>query len=280
MELQESVGQSPESSAVGSGFVVDLDVYSGPFDALLGLIANKRLELSEVSLSAITEEFLAYVRGLDLGANMEQASAFLDVASILVEAKSVSLLPHDESEERDEYNMEALRERDLLFARLLQYRAFRLAADTFRMRIAHNAGRFAHPAFVDGIFEALLPQLVWTLTPEELARLAVQAMSNAPSQEVSVRQLHVPLVDLQQQSIIVQRRLRGLERGESITFDQLVQGTNGNSEVVARFLAILALFKQGLVQFRQEGPFAPLHLRWSGEATQESDKVMSEEDFA
>ena len=109
----------PEGRAVDSGFAVSLDVYSGPFDVLLGMIAGNRLELTEVSLSAITEEFLEYVRGMDVARNMEAASSFIDVASILVEAKSAALLPGDEDGGRDERSMEALRERDLLFARLL-----------------------------------------------------------------------------------------------------------------------------------------------------------------
>mgnify|MGYP000732161213 FL=1 len=111
---------STEESAT-SGFRVNLEVYSGPFDALLGMIANNRLELTEVSLSSITEEFLTYVRGLDFTKNMDEASAFLDIASILVEAKSVAILPGGEDSQHDEQSLEVLRERDLLFARLLQY---------------------------------------------------------------------------------------------------------------------------------------------------------------
>lgn len=166
-----------------SGFQVDVEGYAGPFDVLLGMIANRRLEVTEVSLSAITEEFLAYVRRLGLASgqtapsdqsvasdqsvspgqavssnqeaaseqstpsiqfaqHMDEASAFLDVASILVEAKSAALLPCDEQGERDEQSIEALRERDLLFARLVQYRAFKRAAGDFRARFAANSGRF------------------------------------------------------------------------------------------------------------------------------------------
>ena len=120
---------STEESAT-SGFRVNLEVYSGPFDALLGMIANNRLELTEVSLSSITEEFLTYVRGLDFTKNMDEASAFLDIASILVEAKSVAILPGGEDSQHDEQSLEVLRERDLLFARLLQYRAYKQAQVT------------------------------------------------------------------------------------------------------------------------------------------------------
>ena len=197
---------STEESAT-SGFRVNLEVYSGPFDALLGMIANNKLELTEVSLSSITEEFLTYVRGLDFTKNMDEASAFLDIASILVEAKSVAILPGGEGSQHDEQSLEALRERDLLFARLLQYRAYKQAAGDFRARIAANAGRFPHPAAMDEGIAAMLPELVWTLTPLELAQLAAQVIANAPASEVSIHQLHVPLVDLRAQSLVVRDRL-------------------------------------------------------------------------
>ena len=222
--------QEEVEAAIGSGFQVNLEVYSGPFDALLGMIANNKLELTEVSLSSITEEFLAYVRGLDFTKNMDEASAFLDVASILVEAKSVAILPGGEENQHDEQSLEALRERDLLFARLIQYRAYKQAAGDFRARFAANSGRFA----------------------------------NAPASEVSVHQLHVPLVDLRAQSVVVRDRLRkALESGsQSMSFSELTQDCASRIEVVARFMAVLVFFKQGVLQYRQNGPFEELHLRW------------------
>lgn len=272
--------RTDDEPQVGSGFQVSLDVYSGPFDALLGMIANKRLELTEVSLSAITEEFLAYVRGLDLSDDMETASAFLDVASVLVEAKSAALLPGDDDGERDEQSMEALRERDLLFARLLQYRAFKQAAGDFRARFAANSGRYPHPGVMDESVATMLPELVWTLTPEDLAGLAARAFANAPASEVSVHQLHVPLVDLREQSALVRDRLRALPHGASMTFAELTADTHTTIEVVARFLAVLAFFKQGTLQFRQSGPYEPLHLRWVADADAGGDVDISEQDFA
>ena len=198
---------------------------------------------------------------MDVARNMEAASSFIDVASILVEAKSAALLPGDEDGGRDERSMEALRERDLLFARLLQYRAFKQAADDFRARLAANSGRFPHPAVMDAGMSALLPELVWTLTPEDLARLAAQAFANAPASEVSVHQLHMPMVDLRAQSMLVRDRLRALPAGGSMTFAELTADAAGAIEVVARFLAVLAFFKQGVLQFKQAGPYETLHLR-------------------
>ena len=274
---------STEESAT-SGFRVNLEVYSGPFDALLGMIANNRLELTEVSLSSITEEFLTYVRGLDFTKNMDEASAFLDIASILVEAKSVAILPGGEDNQYDEQSLEALRERDLLFARLLQYRAYKQAAGDFRARIAANSGRFPHPAAMDEGVAAMLPELVWTLTPLELARLTAQVIANAPASEVSIHQLHVPLVDLRAQSLVVRDRLiAALESkgDQSISFSELTRDCTSRIEVVARFMAVLVFFKQGVLQYQQDGPFAELHLRWvSGVDETMNDVNISEGDFA
>lgn len=274
---------STEESAT-SGFRVNLEVYSGPFDALLGMIANNRLELTEVSLSSITEEFLTYVRGLDFTKNMDEASAFLDIASILVEAKSVAILPGGEDNQYDEQSLEALRERDLLFARLLQYRAYKQAAGDFRARIAANSGRFPHPAAMDEGIAAMLPELVWTLTPLELAQLAAQVIANAPASEVSIHQLHVPLVDLRAQSLVVRDRLiAALESkgDQSISFSELTRDCTSRIEVVARFMAVLVFFKQGVLQYQQDGPFAELHLRWvPGVAETMNDVNISEGDFA
>lgn len=274
---------STEESAT-SGFRVNLEVYSGPFDALLGMIANNKLELTEVSLSSITEEFLTYVRGLDFTKNMDEASAFLDIASILVESKSVAILPGGEDNQYDEQSLEALRERDLLFARLLQYRAYKQAAGDFRARIAANAGRFPHPAAMDEGIAAMLPELVWTLTPLELAQLAAQVIANAPASEVSIHQLHVPLVDLRAQSLVVRDRLiAALEsRGDqSMSFSELTRDCTSRIEVVARFMAVLVFFKQGVLQYQQDGPFAELHLRWvPGVDETMNDVNISEGDFA
>lgn len=263
------------------------------------MIANRRLGLTEVSLCEITEEFLGYVRGLRASgadatgagigagahagatAGMDEASAFIDVAAVLVEAKSAALLPVDDSGERDESSMEALRERDLLFARLLQYRAYKEASRDFLRRMELARGSHPHPGVVDGRIRAMMPELVWTTSPDDLARIAARAIADAPVDEVSVRQLHVPPADLREQSMIVMERLRALDRGGSITFDELVADASRRVEVVARFLALLAFFKQGAIQFRQDGPYGPLHVRWMDGASGDGPSPMIEEgDFA
>lgn len=272
-----------EETGISSGFTVSLDAYQGPFDALLSLLAQKKLELSEISLALITEDFLSYVSKLDMASDADQVSSFIDIASILVEAKSASLLPGSSDSGPFDQSMEALRERDLLFVRLLQYRAFKQAGEDFRVSIAANSGRFMHPGYMDSTIAAMLPQLAWSVTPQALAQIAAEAIANAPLKEVRVDQLHVPMVSLRAQAAIVRDRLRSAGDKTDVTFDELIADAQETIEIVARFLALLAFFKQGVLQFRQSGPFENLHVRWIADNDTETNVnavAMSEEDFA
>lgn len=272
-----------EETGISSGFTVSLDAYQGPFDALLSLLAQKKLELSEISLALITEDFLSYVSKLDMASDADQVSSFIDIASILVEAKSASLLPGSSDSGPFDQSMEALRERDLLFVRLLQYRAFKQAGEDFRVSIAANSGRFMHPGYMDSTIAAMLPQLAWSVTPQALAQIAAEAIANAPLKEVRVDQLHVPMVSLRAQAAIVRDRLRSAGDKTDVTFDELIADAQETIEIVARFLALLAFFKQGVLQFRQSGPFESLHVRWIADNDTETNVnavAMSEEDFA
>ena len=261
------------------GFAVDLDVYQGPFDLLLGMLANRKLSLTEVSLASITGEFLGYVRTLDFSQGLDQASAFLDVASVLVEAKSAALLPVEDESMRDQASMDALRERDLLFARLLQYRAFKQAGQDFRARLAANSGRYPHPGHLEPQLAHLLPDLVWTLKPEDLALLCANALVNAPASQVRLDQLHVPLVDLNKEADQVRRALLA-QPGHPVAFADLVASSKGRAQVVARFLAVLIFFRQELIQYHQDGPYQPLYLRWVGPTQKSETALISEGDFA
>ena len=270
----DTAGHGADASEAESSFAVNLAAYQGPFDVLLSLISQRKLELTQISLSQITGEFIDYVRELDESHGAEETSAFIDVASILIEAKSAALLPHDEQQAAaDEQTLEALRERDLLFARLLQYKAFKQAGEDFRARWAANAGRFPHPGAIDPAVAQLLPELVWTVSPVDLARIAARVIANAPADHVSVRQLHVPLADLREQAAIVRAKLRAAGDKTDVTFTDLVADTSTRGEIVARFMALLAFFKQGVVQFRQNGPFEPLHVRWVS-ANESNDETM------
>ncbi|OZG48621.1 segregation and condensation protein A [Bombiscardovia coagulans] len=260
-----------------NAFYVDIDAYQGPFDVLLNMLANQRLELTEISLGSITDEFLEYVRGLDLAQNMDQASSFLDVAAVLVEAKSAALLPDYSHSSADDQTLEALRERDLLFARLLQYKAFKEAGSRFGAQIETNSAAHPHKGSVDAYAQVLLPQLEWTLSAEDLARMAAQVISNAPASKVAVAQLHVPLVDIRQQVELVRQRLIRAD-GQSISFTSIISDASSTLEVVARFLTVLILFRQGNLQYKQEGPFAPLYVRWASAGPDEEELLVSQGD--
>jgi segregation and condensation protein A len=254
-------GLEGTASTAEDGFTVSLDVYQGPFDILLSMIAQRRLEVTQLALSEITSEFISYVGSMDMETQADEASEFLMVASILVEAKSAALLPGEDADPQDEQSLEALRERDLLFARLLQYKAFKQAGEDFRTLLAATSGRFEHhPTLRDALRERL-SDVEWTLSPYDFALLAAKVFANAPAQQVSLRQLHVPLADLATESQVVHRKLMAA-RGEALTFDDLVADIDNKGQLVARFLSVLAFFKQGFVQFKQEEAFAPLALRW------------------
>lgn len=263
------------------GFTVATEAYRGPFDVLLSLIARRELEVTQLALSDITEEFISYVSAMDLDSHADEASEFLVVASILVEAKSAALLPDSESSPDDEQSLEALRERDLLFARLLQYKAFKQAGENLRARFARNSGRYDHHPQLSDAVQQLLEQVQWTLSPYDFALLAAQVFHNAPPQEVALKQLHVPLADLQEESEKVRKTLSA-HRGHSVTFEELVADTTDKGQVVARFLSVLAYFKQGFVQFKQEAPFEPLRLRWvaTDEEFERYGDVVKTQDFA
>lgn len=268
------------SEQTSDGFTVSLDVYKGPFDVLLSMIAQRRLDVTQLALGQITGEFISYVSSLDMDTHAGEASEFLVVASILVEAKSVALLPGGESNTDDEQSMEALRERDLLFARLLQYRAFKQAGEDFRDRFAANSGRFAHHSELSESLRQQMSQVEWSLSPYDFALIAAKVFANAPVQHVSLKQLHVPLADLQTESQIVKDKL-SVAQGKAVNFDDLVADAKNRGEVVARFLSVLAFFKLGFVQFKQEEAFAPLQLRWvASEQDYEANNAISAADFA
>lgn len=253
-ERAVQTGQSGEGE-----FSVSLSVFEGPFNVLLGLIAAKKLDLTRISLTQVTDEFVAYVAHLDLTQGADATSSFLLVASVLVEAKSVTLLPGGEDRGEGE-DLDALKARDLLFARLLQYRAFKQAAGTLGRMMGENAGFHPHPAWPEPRFDALRHRVAWQMRPEDFALLAAHVFLNAPRSTVSLSQLHVPQADLRKESRIVKDRL--CSAGHPLLFSDLVAGTHDRGVVVARFLAVLLFFKLRFIRFRQSDPFAPLSLRW------------------
>jgi segregation and condensation protein A len=243
------------------GFEVHLDVFSGPFDLLLSLIAKRRLDITEVALAEVTDEFLGQLRTAEQdGWDLSQASEFLVVAATLLDLKAARLLPAGDVENAED--IELLEARDLLFARLLQYRAYKQLAAHFAERWETTGRSYPRSVDLEPQFQALLPELVWTLGPAELAALAARALRpKAPPPGVDLSHLHAPPVSVREQAAVIAGRLRG---HTSLSFRALVADAESGLVVVARFLALLELYRESAVAFDQVVPLGELSVRWTG----------------
>jgi segregation and condensation protein A len=251
----------------GTGFHVDLgDLFEGPFDLLLGLIAKHKLDVTEVALSKVTDEFIAHIKALGSEWDLGQATEFLVVAATLLDLKAARLLPSGEVE--DEEDLALLEARDLLFARLLQYRAYKRVAAVFAGRMADEAGRFPRAVTLEPQFAGLLPEVLLGLGPQEFAALARQALTPKVAPTIGLDHLHVPRVSVREQAAIMVLSLR---RARSCTFRALTADCEGTFVVVARFLALLELYRDGAVTFEQVSPLGELHVRWIGSDEGEID---------
>jgi segregation and condensation protein A len=251
-----TVGGGTDGVDEGKGFHVDVGVFEGPFDLLLSLISKHQLDITEVALSTVTSEFIGYVR--ELGGDLEQTTQFLVVAATLLDLKTARLLPQADVE--DEEDLALLEARDLLFARLMQYRAFKQVAQFVADRLATEGRRHPRQVGLEPRFAALLPEVIVSVGPDELAALAARALEPRPEPMVSLAHLHAPTVSVREQAHLVVDRLR---RERSTTFRALTADADLMT-TVARFLALLELFREGVVGFEQATPLGDLHLRWTG----------------
>ncbi|MFN8098438.1 MAG: ScpA family protein [Dermatophilaceae bacterium] len=244
-------------------FEVHLDVFEGPFDLLLGLIAKHKLDITEIALAQVTDEFIAHfaARREEGAVELSQASEFLLVAATLLDLKAARLLPQVNPE--DEEDLALIEARDLLFARLLQYRAYKQVAAVLDGRLTAGAASIPRQAGLEPRFAALLPELIMSVTPEQLARVAASVLTPKVPPSVGVTHLHAPQVSVQEQAAIVGERLR---RHATLSFRALVADADSTLVVVARFLALLELFRDGAVAFDQAEALGELTVRWSGAA--------------
>ena len=235
------------------------DVFEGPFDLLLGLIAKHKLDVTEVALAKVTDEFIGHIRAGGADWDLGQATEFLVVAATLLDLKAARLLPSGEVD--SEEDLALLEARDLLFARLLQYRAYKQAASFLAGRMAEERGRFARSVTLGPQFASLLPEVLLGLGPQEFAALAARALAPKPVPEISMAHLHAVKVNVREQAAILVAALR---RVGSSTFRALTADCEGTVYVVARFLALLELYREGAVMFDQVSPLGELHIRWTG----------------
>jgi segregation and condensation protein A len=241
------------------GFEVRLDQFEGPFDLLLGLISKHKLDVTEIALAKVTDDFVAWIRARGPEWDLDETSEFLLVASTLLDLKAARLLPAAEVE--DDEDLALLEARDLLFARLLQYRAFKDVAATLAARMGEEGHRVPRAVSVEPRFARLLPELILGVTPEQLAVIAGRALQPKVPPTVGLEHLYTPTVSVREQAALIVDRLR---RTRSASFRVLIADAPTTTVIVARFLALLELFREGAVAFDQAAPLADLSVRWTG----------------
>ena len=257
-----SVEVATDVNAASAGFSVHLANFDGPFDLLLQLISRHKMDVTEVSLSIVTDEFISFIRGLEesgQGWELEQATEFLVVAATLLDLKAARLLPSGDVE--DEEDLALLEARDLLFARLLQYRAFKEIAATFSERIAAADKSFARVVSLDPALAALLPEVLIGVGAQRFAAIAERVLTPKVAPVVAVQHLHTSLVSVAEESRMVVEALR---HSKSLNFRNLIADADSTLVVVARFLALLDLYRQGVLRFDQVIALGELQITWTG----------------
>jgi segregation and condensation protein A len=248
-----------EAPEAPPSFEVRLTNFEGPFDLLLSLIARHKLDITEVALSKVTDEFIAHVKAGGKVWDLEQTTSFLLVASTLLDLKAARLLPQGDVE--DEEDLALLEARDLLFARLLQYKAFKHVARHLADRLAVESKRYPRAVGLEERFANLLPEVLIGIGLDQFAGLAARAMEPKPVLEVSLQHIHAAKVSVREQAALVVDRLR---RSGTMTFRALCGDSPDTLTTVARFLSLLELFREGAVAFEQVTPLGELTVRWTG----------------
>ncbi|MEW5659740.1 segregation/condensation protein A [Streptomyces cinereoruber] len=259
--VPEPAEEPPAAGPAGSDgrFTVRLSNFEGPFDLLLQLITKHKLDVTEVALSRVTDEFMAHLRALGPDGDLDQTTEFLVVAATLLDLKTARLLPAAEVE--DEADLALLEARDLLFARLLQYRAYKRVAAIFEERWESEGRRHPRTVGLEPHHAELLPEVILSIGAEGLAKLAVKAMRPRAEPQVYVEHIHAPLVSVREQAAVVAALLR--ERGTA-PFRELIEDAGDTLTVVARFLALLELYRERAVALDQETALGDLTVSWTG----------------
>ena len=262
-EQQESTGRT--------GFEVRLDNFEGPFDLLLSLISKHKLDITEIALSQVTDEFIAHIKALP-DSDLEETTSFLLVAATLLDLKAARLLPQGDVE--DEEDLALLEARDLLFARLLQYKAYKQIAAVLDQRLAAEGRRYPRAVGLDERFANLLPEVLIGIGLDQFAALAAKALEPKPEPELNLHHIHAPAVSVREQAAIVMERLR---RSGTMTFRALCGDSPDTLTTVARFLSLLELFREGAVAFEQVSALGELTVRWTGADDADVDALITDE---
>jgi segregation and condensation protein A len=241
-------------------FTVRLSNFTGPFDLLLQLIGKHKLDVTEVALHTVTDDFIHYIRAMGDDWDLGETSEFLLVAATLLDLKAARLLPSAEVE--DEEDLALLEARDLLFARLLQYKAYKEAAAHLSDLENQGARRWPRQVTLEARYAEALPDLVLGIGVQRLFKLALKQFTPKPGPpEVSIAHIHQVRVSVREHAILLTARL---QRVGSATFGLLIADCENTLEVVARFLALLELYREGLIEFEQPVSLEELTVRWVG----------------
>ncbi len=247
-----------------AGFSLHLENFDGPFDLLLQLISRHKMDITEVALGTVTDEFISYIKQLENSENgwdLDKTTEFLVVAATLLDLKAAKLLPSGEVD--DESDLALLEARDLLFARLLQYRAFKEIAAIFSERIEREERSFPRTVALEPHFAQLLPEVLIGVGAQRFAAIANRVLTPKTTPIFSIDHLHRPLVSVAEQAVKVVEMLRKAGR---VTFRSLVSDASSTLVVVARFLALLELYREGVVRFEQVISLGELQITWVGSA--------------
>jgi segregation and condensation protein A len=268
----DALGDAGEARGETPAFALHLDNFEGPFDLLLSLISKHKLDITEVSLSTVTDDFIAHVKAGGPEWDLEQTSSFLLVAATLLDLKAARLVPQGDVE--DEEDLALLEARDLLFARLLQYRAFKGIASVLAERLAGESKRHPRSVGLEERFATLLPEVLIGIGLDQFAALAAKALEPRPVPELSLQHIHAARVSVREQAAIVVERLR---RQGAMTFRALCGDSPDTLTTVARFLSLLELFKEGAVGFDQVTPLGELTIRWTGDDDVDAEDLVTDE---
>ena len=247
-----------------SGFSLHLDNFDGPFDLLLQLISRHKMDITEIALGTVTDEFISYIKQLENSENgwdLDKTTEFLVVAATLLDLKAAKLLPSGQID--DEADLALLEARDLLFARLLQYRAFKELSAIFAERIEREEKSFARLVALEPHFAQLLPEVLIGVGSQRFAAIANRVLTPKTTPTFSIEHIHRPLVSVAEQALKVVEHLR---RASRVTFRALIADADSTLVVVARFLALLELYKEGVVRFEQVISLGELQISWVGTA--------------
>lgn len=265
MTVTDEIPEPVQPSSAAGRFTVRLENFEGPFDLLLQLISQHQLDVTEVALHQVTDEFLAYTKALGERFDLDETTEFLVIAATLLDLKAARLLPAAEVE--DEADLALLEARDLLFARLLQYRAYKQVAALFGELEAGALRRYPRSVTLEEQFQGLLPEVLIGVGPGRFAEIAAAVFRPKPPPTVSLDHIHQHQLSVREHAAVLRRLLA--EKG-SAEFGELVSDCTHTVEIVARFLALLDLYREAVVLFEQDSPLGDLVVRWVG-GSQDND---------